>query len=197
MKHIVITIGCEYGSGGPEIGKAIAEALGIEFYDRDLVDKVVEKIGVEKELVEKADSERNVKYSFDTKFGPKYANLTNRVIYNQFDVITKLAEQSSCVIIGRCSDYVLRDRKDTLNLFIYAPEDVRIKSVMEKNGVSAKEAAEMVKYHDERLHSRYKYMTGTYRGDRRNRHLMIDSSVLGWDDTVRYLLEFIELRFAK
>ena len=55
----------------------------------------------------------------------------------------------------------------------------------------------MVKYHDERLHSRYKYMTGTYRGDRRNRHLMIDSSVLGWDDTVRYLLEFIELKFAK
>ena len=197
MKHIVITIGCEYGSGGPEIGKAIAEALGIEFYDRDLVDKVVEKIGVEKELVERADNENNVKYSFDTKFGPKYANLTNRVIYNQFDVITKLAEQSSCVIIGRCSDFVLRDRKDTLNLFIYAPEDVRIKSVMEKNGVSAKEAAEMVKYHDERLHSRYNYMTGTYRGDRRNRHLMIDSSVLGWDDTVRYLLEFIELKFAK
>lgn len=197
MKHIVITIGCEYGSGGPEIGKAIAEALGIEFYDRDLVDKVVEKIGVEKELVERADNENNVKYSFDTKFGPKYANLTNRVIYNQFDVITKLAEQSSCVIIGRCSDYVLRDRKDTLNLFIYAPEDIRINSVMEKNGVSAKEAAEMVKYHDERLHSRYKYMTGTYRGDRRNRHLMIDSSVLGWDDTVRYLLEFIELKFSK
>ena len=56
MKHIVITIGCEYGSGGPEIGKAIAEALGIEFYDRDLVDKVVEKIGVEKELVERADN---------------------------------------------------------------------------------------------------------------------------------------------
>jgi cytidylate kinase len=197
MKHIVITIGCEYGSGGTEIGKAIAEALGIEFYDRDLVDKVVEQIGVDKELVEKADSEKNVKYSFDTKFGPKYANLTNRVIYNQFEVITKLAEQSSCVIIGRCSDYVLKDRKDTLNLFIYAPEKIRIKNIMEKDGVSEKEAAEMVKYYDERLHSRYKYMTGTYRGDRRNRHIMIDSSVLGWEKTVRYLLEFIELKFAE
>lgn len=196
MKHIVITIGCEYGSGGPEIGKAIAEALGIEFYDRDLVDKVVEQIGVDKELVEKADNERNVKYKFDTKFGPKYANLTNRVIYNQFEVITQLADQSSCVIIGRCSDYILRDRRDTLNLFIYAPEEVRIKSIMEKDGVSEKEAAEMVKYHDDSLHSRYKYMTGTYRGDRKNRHLMIDSSVLGWEKTVRYLLEFIELKFT-
>lgn len=196
MKHIVITIGCEYGSGGPEIGKAIADALGIDFYDRDLVDKVVEKIGVDKELVEKADNEQNVKYRFDTKFGPKYANLTNRVIYNQFDVITKLAEQSSCVIIGRCSDYILRDRKDTLNIFIYAPEDIRVSSVMEKNNVSKKEAVEMVKYYDESLHTRYKYMTGTYRGDRKNRHLMIDSSVLGWENTVRFLLEFIELKFA-
>ena len=196
MKHIVITIGCEYGSGGPEIGKAIADALGIDFYDRDLVDKVVEKIGVDKELVEKADNEQTVKYRFDTKFGPKYANLTNRVIYNQFDVITKLAEQSSCVIIGRCSDYILRDRKDTLNIFIYAPEDIRVSSVMEKNNVSKKEAVEMVKYYDESLHTRYKYMTGTYRGDRKNRHLMLDSSVLGWENTVRFLLEFIELKFA-
>ena len=90
---MVITIGCEYGSGGPEIGKAIADYLGIEYYDRDLVDKVVEQIGVDRELVEKADTENNVKYEFDTKFGPRYANLTNRVIYNQFEVIQKFAEK--------------------------------------------------------------------------------------------------------
>lgn len=183
MKHMVITIGCEYGSGGPEIGKAIADYLGIEYYDRDLVDKVVEQIGVDRKLVEKADTENNVKYEFDTKFGPRYANLTNRVIYNQFEVIQKFAEKSSCVIIGRCSDYILKDRDDCLNIFIYAPEKVRIQSIMEKNNVSSKEAEEMMKYNDEMLHTRYKYMTGTYRGDRRNRHMMIDSSLLGWDKT--------------
>ena len=64
MKHFVVTIGCEYGSGGPEIGKMIAKSMGIEYYDRDLVDKVVDKLGVDRELVEKADSGNNVKYEF-------------------------------------------------------------------------------------------------------------------------------------
>lgn len=168
MKHKVITIGCEYGAGGPEIGKRIAQALGIEFYDRDLVDKVVEQIGVDRDLVKKADAGSNVLYSFETQYGPRYANLTNRVIYNQFEVIQKFAEKSSCVIIGRCSNYILKDRK---------------------------EAAELVKYHDEMLHSRYKYMTGSYRGDRKGRHMMIDSSVLGWEKTAQYMLQMIDLRF--
>lgn len=188
MKHMVITIGCEYGSGGPEIGKAIADYLGIEYYDRDLVDKVVEQIGVDRKLVEKADTENNVKYEFDTKFGPRYANLTNRVIYNHLKINSKICEKSSCIIIGRCSDYILKDRDDCLNIFIYAPEKVRIQSIMEKNNVSSKEAEEMMKYNDEMLHTRYKYMTGTYRGDRRNRHMMIDSSLLGWDKTAKYIL---------
>ena len=88
MKHFIVNIGCEYGSGGPDIGKMVAESLGIPFYDRDLVDQVVEKLGVDRDLVEKADSgEENVKYEFDTTFGPRYANLTNRVIYTQFEVI--------------------------------------------------------------------------------------------------------------
>jgi len=69
MKHFIINIGCEYGSGGPDIGKMVAESLGIPFYDRDLVDQVVEKLGVDRDLVEKADSgEENVKYEFDTTF---------------------------------------------------------------------------------------------------------------------------------
>ncbi len=195
MKHFVITIGCEYGSGGPEIGKAIAEALGIEYYNRDLVDKVVDQIGVDRELVAKADSGDSVMYQFETKLGPRYANLTNRVIYTQFEVIKKFAEKSSCVIIGRCSDYILKERKDTLNIFIYAPFEVRVKSVMEQQQISKKKAEELVKADDEAMHARYKYMTGTYRGDRHNRDILIDSSILGWDKTVKYLLQLIDLRF--
>lgn len=195
QKHIVVTIGCEYGSGGPEIGKMIADSLGIEYYNRDLVDKVVDKIGVERELVEQADKKNNVKYEYDTKYGPRYANLTNRVIYTQFEVIQKFAKKSSCVIIGRCSDFALKDRKDCLNIFIYAPEEIRIKSVMEQKNISEKEAKELVRYNDEQLHSRYKYITGSHRGDRHNRHMMIDSSVLGWYKTAKYIEQLIDLRF--
>lgn len=195
MKHMVITIGCEYGAGGPEIGKRISEALGIKYYDRDLVDQVVEQIGVDKELVQKADAGGNVLYSFETQYGSRFANLTNRVIFNQFEVIKKLAENTSCVLIGRCSNYILKERRNCLNFFVYAPEEVRIQSVMEREKVSRKQAVELIKYHDEMLHARYKYMTGSYRGDRKGRHMMIDSSVLGWELTARYMLQMVDLRF--
>lgn len=140
MKHMVITIGCEYGAGGPQIGRFIANALGIEFYDRDIVDKVVEETGASRDLVEKTDVDTNVKYEVDTSLGPRYLNLTNRVIYVQFDVIRQMAEKSSCVIIGRCADYILKDRTDTLKVFLYAPKDVRIKSVMDLEHLSKEDA---------------------------------------------------------
>lgn len=197
MKHMVITIGCEYGCGGPEIGKMLSEALDIDYYDRDLVDKVVEKIGIDRNLVEKADTEANVEYCFDTKSGPHYANLTNRVISIQFDVIRNIADKASCVIVGRSSNYILKDRDDVLNIFIYAPEKVRIKTVMEQQQVSEEEAAEIIKYNDNMLHSRYKYITGTHRGNRRIRHMMIDSSTLGWEQTAQYILKLIEMKFGE
>ena len=195
MKHFVVTVGCEYASGGIEIGKMIAKSLGVEYYDRDLIDKVVEQIGVDRELVEKADSGENVKYEFDTNFGPRYANLTNRVIYEQFEVINKFAEESSCVIIGRCSNYILKDRKDCLNVFIYATFEKRVEYVMEKKGVSYDEAAELVKYNDRMLSSRYNYMTNGDMRDCSMRDMMIDSSVLGLEKTAKYILQMIDLRF--
>ena len=195
MKHFVVTVGCEYASGGIEIGKMIAKSLGVEYYDRDLIDKVVEQIGVDRELVEKADSGENVKYEFDTNFGPRYTNLTNRVIYEQFEVINKFAEKSSCVIIGRCSNYILKGRKDCLNVFIYAPFEKRVEYVMEKKGVSYDEAAELVKYNDRMLSSRYNYMTNGDMRDCSMRDMMIDSSVLGLEKTAKYILQMIDLRF--
>lgn len=197
MKHMVITIGCEYGAGGPQIGRFIADALGIEFYDRDIVDKVVEETGVSRDLVEKTDVDANVKFEVDTSLGPRYLNLTNRVIYVQFDVIRQMAEKSSCVIIGRCADYILKERKDTLKVFLYAPKEVRIRSVMELEHLSRDEAEKRVAYYDENEHVRYKYMTGTYRGDRNNRDILLNSALLGWEKTAKYLLQLIDLRYGE
>lgn len=193
MNHLVVTIGCEYGAGGPQIGRMLAEALNIEYYDRELIDKVVDQLGVDKELVKEADTKANVKYSFETSLGPRYANLTNRVIYTQYEVLHNMAEKSSCVIIGRSANYILKDRDDVLNFFIYAPKDVRIGSIMEQDHVSRDKAEAEIDYYDEMNHSRHKYITGTYRGDRRGRDLMIDSSRLGWEKTAKYLLMFIEM----
>lgn len=191
--HYIITIGCEYGAGGPQIGRMLADALNIEYYDRDLVDKVVNQLGVDRGLVEQADQKTNVQYAFETSLGPRYANLSNRVIFTQNEVINDLANKSSCVIIGRSANYLLRDRDDVLDIFIYAPKDVRVESIMEQDKVDKKKAQEIVEYNDEMNHSRHKYITGTHRGDRHGRDILIDSSMLGWEHTAKYLLMLVEM----
>ena len=196
MDKKVITIGCEFGAGGPQIGKMLSETLGIEYYDRDLVDKIAHQLGVDKELVEKADTEKRVQYEFETTLGPRYANLTNKVIYLQQQAIETMAERP-CVIIGRSANYILQDRKDVLNLFIYAPKETRVRSVMEQLGVDRGKALDMIDSNDIQLHERHKYITGTYRGDRHGRDLLIDSSMLGWEGTAKYILMLIEMLHEK
>ena len=136
MRHLVITIGCEYGAKGNAIGRKIAEDLNIKFYNRELVDEIIEEVGIPKEIMEKVEeggtiagkgAEGDVRGSFS-----KYADLTDRAIHVQKQIIRKLAEKESCVIIGRSADYILKD-SDKINLlraFIYAPDDVRIHNIM-------------------------------------------------------------------
>lgn len=197
MKHIVISIGCEYGSGGPAVGKQISEDLGIEYYDRDLIDQIIERAGVSQHLLDMADAGIDVKGRLNQTFtgGPtKYTNLTERMVYIQTQVVKKLAERSSCVIIGRCADYILRDRDDCLNIFVYAPEEERVKTVMEVKGCTEEAAKKLIQENDAMNHARYKQMTGTYRGDRHNRHMLIDSSYLGIEGTAKFIESLIALK---
>ena len=99
------------------------------------------------------------------------------------------------VIIGRCSNYILKDRDDCLNIFVYAPEEYKVKHIMEQKGVSQKEAQKLVKYNDGMLKSRYEYMTSSDMRDCRTRHMMIDSSILGLEKTAKYIMQLIDLRF--
>lgn len=197
-RHFVITVGCEYGSGGPQIAKMIADRLGIEYYNRDLVDKVVAQIGVDKELVEEADTKIGVRYAFDTSYGVRYANLSNRVIDAQFQAINDFANRSSCVIVGRSSDYILRNRDDVLNVFIYAPQEDEIAAVMKEKGIKnmrkAKEEWESV---DKAQHARHEYITGKKRGDRHTRDMLINSSILGWDETADMIIDMIDRKFEQ
>lgn len=197
-RHFVITVGCEYGSGGPQIAKMIADRLGIEYYNRDLVDKVVAQIGVDKGLVEEADTKIGVRYAFDTSYGVRYANLSNRVIDAQFQAINDFANRSSCVIVGRSSDYILRNRDDVLNVFIYAPQEDEIAAVMKEKGIKnmrkAKEEWESV---DKAQHARHEYITGKKRGDRHTRDMLINSSILGWDETADMIIDMIDRKFKQ
>ena len=118
MKHLVITIGCEYGAKGNAIGKKIAQDLGIKFYDRDLVDEIIKEVGIPTDIMDRVEeggtiagkgAQGDVRGSFS-----KYADLTDRAIHVQKQIIRKLAQKEACVIIGRSADYILKDTEGTL-----------------------------------------------------------------------------------
>ena len=200
MQDFILTIGCEYGSGGPDIAKIIAKDLGYPCYDRAIIDRIIEETGLSKEMTEKLEAGVEVRGRSqvlqNTASPSKYSILTDRVVYLQTQIIRKLAGRGPCVIVGRCSDYVLRDRTDVLNAFVYAPEAQRLRHIMDVLQVSEEAARVLIEKNDRQLHARYKQMTGTYRGDRHNRHILIDSSVLGFEKTAKFIEDFAKQKFG-
>ena len=199
MKHQVITIGCEYGAKGNAIGKRVAELLKIKFYDRDLVDSIIDEVGVPRDIMEKVEAGvviagKGAKGEERGNFS-KYADLTDRAIHVQKQIIRKLAEKDSCVIIGRSADYILHDRDDVLRIFIYSPNEKRIKNVMESHNLSEADAKLLITEKDKRYHMRHKTLTGSNRGDRHNRDMLIDSSLLGVEGTAEYIVELAKKVF--
>ena len=199
MKHQVITIGCEYGAKGNAIGKRVAELLGLKFYDRDLVDSIIDEVGVPRDIMEKVEAGvviagKGAKGEERGNFS-KYADLTDRAIHVQKQIIRKLAEKDSCVIIGRSADYILHDRDDVLRIFIYSPNEKRIKNVMESHNLSEADAKLLITEKDKRYHMRHKTLTGSNRGDRHNRDMLIDSSLLGVEGTAEYIVELAKKVF--
>ena len=201
MEQYVVTVGCEYGCGGSAVGRALARNLEIAYYDRTLIDKIIEETGVSHDLMEMADAGKDIKGKRENASGPaglpKYKNLTDRVVYIQKEVVKKLAARSSCVIIGRCSDYILRNNPRCVNVFIYAPDEIRVSNVMKELKVDEEKAKELIRENDQMLHARYKQMTGSNRGARHNRHMLIDSSVLGRGGTAEYSEEVVKKYLAK
>lgn len=187
---LIITVGCEYGCKGPGIAQRIADDLGIPCYDRDLIDDIIEEAGFSKDLLDKAEKGHAIRGRDTGDVDPKklgairYHNLTDRVVFLQRETVRRLAARGSCVFVGRCADHILRHANvKTLNVFIYAPSDVRLKTVMREHNLGKTEAELLITKSDEDLHARYKQVTGTYRGDRHNRHMLIDSSLLGAERT--------------
>ena len=201
MKHRIITIGCEYGAKGNAIGKKVAEDLHIKFYDRELIDSVIDEVGVSRDVIEKVEegiiiAGKGAKGQERGNFS-KYADLTERALHVQEKIIRKLAERESCVIIGRSSDYILKDRQDLLRIFIYSPDEVRVKNIMESHNLPEADARLLLQEKDKRYHKRHLAMTGSNRGDRHNRDLLLDSSLLGIEGSAQMIEQVANKVFAE
>ena len=189
MAHLVITIGCEYGAKGNQIGRKVAEDLGIKFYDRDTVDQIIKEVGIPKEIMEKVEEGVTIagKGAEGDVRGSLYADLTDRAMHVQKTIIRKLSDRESCVIIGRSADYILKEHQPILRVFIYSPNEVRIHNVMKSHNLSADDAKLLIIEKDKRYHKRHLALTGSNRGDRHNRDMLIDSSLLGVDGTAELI----------
>lgn len=200
----IITISREFGSGGRLIGKRLAERLEVPYYDKELLDRIAEESGFCKEMIE--DAERKAKNSFlyslasamgTGESGPESMSLNERFFLAQFDTIRKIADEGSCVIVGRCADYILRGIPEATNVFIYAEEGDKIKRAVQEYGVPEDSVRKMMKETDKARANYYAYHTGRKWGDHVNYNLSIDSGYIEIEDIVELIIKYTDMKLYK
>lgn len=186
MKKGVITISREFGSGGHSIGKIVAETLGISFYDQELLEKIAEETGFSKEFIEEAAEYSTAKNSLlfnvvmnRSLHGRTEPSPADTIYFAQAKIIKSLAEKESCVIIGRCSDYILRDNSDCLHIFIYSDMEDRAKRILERYGDNEKPIQKRITDKDTRRKIYYSHYTDRTWGIPQNYDLCLNSGALG------------------
>ncbi len=203
--NFTITIGRQLGSGGREIGQKIATNLHIPVYDKELLQIASRESGLGKEFFEEMDEKKshsliggllNMNSPFSDEFYLNYY-LSNETLFKiQSDVIRNLAHKESCLFLGRCADYVLKDYPRCLNIFISADLEDRISRTAALRQVSEAKARETVIKTDKKRAEYYRFYSNKTWGAAESYHLCINSSVLGIDPTVEFILEFARRRFS-
>lgn len=200
---IILTIGRQFGSGGREVGQKLAQALGIAYYDKQLMAIAAKESGLSEEFFEKADerASNGLAYAFTMGYSymglfPPYADVlsNDRLFLYQSEAIRNLAEQGSCIIVGRCADYILRDNPDCLSFFIHNNPENRIQRIIESQHVTVEQAKEMMTKNDKSRAAYYNYYTNKEWGVASSYNFSIDVSVLGVDETVQFIKHFVECK---
>jgi cytidylate kinase len=201
MTNTIITIGRQFGSGGREIGEKLAKKLDVPFYDKDLLTRAAKESGLCEEIFESFDEKPTSSFLYSLVLDPYSLGYTSngfelplnhKVFLAAFDTIKKVADEGSCVIVGRCADYALADYSNVLNLFIKAPMEERIKRISKKYDLSDDKAKDMIIKKDKQRASYYNYYSTHKWADIKNYHMSIDSSLLGVDKTVDLIADLIE-----
>ena len=180
MSKQIITINRMFGSNGRVIGKAIADALGLKFYDKELIEIASREKGVPFDEFAKADEKKASQWRYSVEYDIQidreyHFTPINDVLFDaQKEIILILADKEDCVIVGRCANYILKDK--ALSLFIYAPFEDRLKTVMERTGREEKSARKMIKKIDKDRRAYYEYFTDEYWMDLLHYDLCINSS---------------------
>lgn len=205
MANTIITIGRQFGSGGREIAKKVSEKMGIQFYDKELIALAAKESGLSESLFDGIEEKPTNSLLYSLVMGIqsgrgtyyRYGDVLNsdNVFRIQSQVIRNLADESSCVIVGRCSDYVLREQPRLINVFVHADMEWRVKRVMEIYQLKEKEAENMITKTDKRRNSFYNFYTNKVWGNVNNYHLSVDTAKIGLEHAAELIVSFCNMAF--
>ena len=193
-KKVVITISREYGSGGRYIGRLIADKLGIKLYDKDFIEKLAKDTGFSEEYIESNEQKRNVLDVFNSGY---YAGLNNsdELFIKEAELIKEVSNEESCVIIGRCADFILKDKENVFKVFVYSNTENKIKRVTKIYGLNEEKAKKEIKRIDKLRANHYKYYTEREWKDNSNYDICINSDTLGVEKSANLICEIIEKKY--
>lgn len=204
MKHIIINIGRQLGSGGHDIGRMLALDFQAKYYDRELLNLAAKESGLSEKIFEQNDEKKGFFRGLLNLGSP---HVSSGRVYNsgvsqeslfqfQSEAIKKAANEGSCVFVGRCADYVLRNLPNTVSVFVTAAMDYRVQQIMNKQHLDEDAARKFIEQGESERATYYNYYTGKKWGAAESYDLCIDSSVLGLVETEKIIAQFIKKKFG-
>lgn len=197
----VITIARQFGSLGRPIAKMMSEKLGIEYYDRDIVEQAAKKLNLPvshidelEEKVKKTSKNSYMRMMFP--LGTESSTEQDNIFEAQQNIMRFLVERESCIIVGRCSDFVLSDEPNAIHIYIYAPYEERVKNCVKDFNLTEADAKKMIRSVDEARDDYHMHYAGFLPSDPKHKNIMVDSSVLGVEGTADFLVDFIRRKFG-
>lgn len=203
-KNILITIARQVGSGGREVGELVAKNLGIDYHDKSLINMAAEKSGLSPEVLHNTDEKATPSFLYSIAMGgmgmvpfthgmPYDTPINDRLFVLQSGIIEELAKSHSCVFIGRCADFVLRDFDNVLRVFVYADIEKRAETIAKRNDISISEAKNLAAKLDKKRSNYYGYYTSKKWGRSENYDLMIDTTKIGVEGAAKIIEEYVKL----
>ena len=203
MKDLIITISRQYGSGGRQIGRKLAQELGIPFYDKEVIDLAAKESGLAVDFIRGQEQQltqsllfsivTNFNAAASSAFSPNMLSLSDQVYLAEAKAIRDLADKGSCVIVGRCADFILKDRPDCLHIFIHADMEHRAARVRERYGETKQPMEKRLQEKDSKRKIYYKHYTNRNWGEAQNYHLCLNSGLIGVDKCTDIICDVAEM----
>ena len=196
MKNYVITIGREYASGGSEIAKKLGVELGIKVYDKEMISLAAKESGLAESVVAETEQKKTNSFLYSIYMTSQMLPISDQIFMTQSQIIKRLAQTESCIIIGRCADHVLADNPSCLRVFVHADMDIRVKRAERDYGLVLDKPEDYIKKVDKQRASYYKYFTEKVWGMSSNYDITINSRI-GIDNAVEMIKRIVERKMAE